>query len=164
MRAADDSRQRKASELARRWEAGYLSLDTFEERVLAAYTARTPGQLSRLTADLPPGSLAEAARRAWRWLSGTEDVDEAIVLSPPDTDRARRGLVVGRDERCHLVLDDPTVSRRHARLRRRDGCWSIEDLASTNGTRLNGWRIENARLRDGDRLALGGAELVFRER
>jgi pSer/pThr/pTyr-binding forkhead associated (FHA) protein len=63
-----------------------------------------------------------------------------------------------------LVLDDPTVSRRHARLRRRDGCWSIEDLASTNGTRLNGWRIEDARLRDGDRLALGGAEMVFRER
>lgn len=165
MRAADDSRRRTAQELAHRWEAGYLSLDTFEARVLAAYTARTPAQLSRLTADLPPSTLAEAGRRLWRWLAGSEDADDAIVLSPPpDTATGTRGLLLGRDERCHLVLDDPTVSRRHARLWQRDGAWSIEDLRSTNGTRVNGWRIDDARLHDGDRLVLGAAELVFRER
>jgi FHA domain-containing protein/uncharacterized protein DUF1707 len=165
VRAADDSRPRKAQELARRWEAGYLSLSTFEVRVLAAYTARTPAQLSRLTEDLPPSTLAEAARRIWRWLAGTEDSDDAIVLSPPpETARGPGGLLLGRDERCHLVLDDPTVSRRHVRLWQREGSWSIEDLRSTNGTRVNGWRIDDARGHDGDRLVLGGAELVFRER
>jgi pilus assembly protein CpaF len=54
-----------------------------------------------------------------------------------------------------VVLGDATVSRRHARLVFRDGGWIIQDLASTNGTRLNGQAVGRACLRPGDQLLLG---------
>ena len=60
----------------------------------------------------------------------------------------------GRD----CVLADPTVSRRHARLRRQGDRWLLADLGSTNGTRLNGWRLaEEVELRAGDRVSFGTA-------
>jgi pSer/pThr/pTyr-binding forkhead associated (FHA) protein len=64
-------------------------------------------------------------------------------------------LMVGRSSRCDVVLADPTVSRRHARLRFRDGRWTLEDLDSMNGTSLNGRPVGRCELRPGDRLALG---------
>ncbi len=65
-------------------------------------------------------------------------------------------LLVGRDPRCDLVVEDPSVSRRHARLTFRDGAWVIQDLASTNGTSVNGGRVIRAALHAGDVIALGG--------
>ena len=82
-------------------------------------------------------------------------------------------LVVGRhcvgiDERHRLLIDDPAVSRAHLELRLdfdRDQAW-LTDF-STNGTRLNGQRIERSipvRIKPGDRIRLGPAELEFRSR
>jgi pSer/pThr/pTyr-binding forkhead associated (FHA) protein len=68
-------------------------------------------------------------------------------------------LVLGRGRGCDVELDDNTVSRRHARLRYRDGAWVIQDLGSTNGTRVNGRRAGRCQLRPGDRVALGGLVL-----
>ena len=48
---------------------------------------------------------------------------------------------IGRDSRCDLLIEDTTVSRWHARLERAAGRWLLTDLGSTNGTRLNGWRV-----------------------
>jgi len=71
------------------------------------------------------------------------------------------GGVLGRAPGCDLVLDDATVSKHHARVRF-DGGPLIEDLASTNGTYVNGRSIEGATaLRRGDRIALGAAKIVF---
>jgi hypothetical protein len=64
-------------------------------------------------------------------------------------------LIVGRDRVCSVHLCEPTVSRRHARLLRRDGSWIIEDLGSTNGTLVNGARVGRCALRAGDRVRLG---------
>jgi adenylate cyclase len=80
-------------------------------------------------------------------------------------------LAVGRecagvDERHRLLIDDPDVSRTHLELRLDvdlDQAW-LTDL-STNGTRLNGQRIQRSvpvRIRPGDRVRLGPAELEFR--
>lgn len=78
------------------------------------------------------------------------------MLLPP------RGGVVGRGRDCDIVLEDSGVSRRHAELRPGDGGWSIEDLGSTNGVRVNGSLIRGSQgLRSGDRVELGSTEMLF---
>ncbi|VVJ24147.1 Uncharacterised protein [Amycolatopsis camponoti] len=68
------------------------------------------------------------------------------------------GGVIGRDvEKCEVVVESPTVSRRHARIRPRAGgdCFLVEDLASANGMSINSRPTEAGILRDGDILGLG---------
>jgi hypothetical protein len=64
-------------------------------------------------------------------------------------------LSVGRAPSCDIVLPDPTVSRRHARLVCRDGTWLVHDLSSMNGTTVNGVPVGRCQLRAGDRVLLG---------
>ncbi len=70
--------------------------------------------------------------------------------------------MIGRSHTCNLTLDDDTVSRQHAELREEDGSWVITDLDSTNGVRVNGWRVPRAVLREGDLVSLGATRLAFR--
>ena len=70
-------------------------------------------------------------------------------------------LVAGRDPACDIVLSDPSVSRRHARLFLADGAVYVEDLGSQNGTMVNGAPIHMpCRLRSGDALTTG--EVVWK--
>jgi hypothetical protein len=69
-------------------------------------------------------------------------------------------LIIGRSSDCDVYLPDSTVSRHHARLIFRDGCWVLQDLSSTNGSYLNGHRVSRCQLRPGDRLLLGHAALL----
>lgn len=73
---------------------------------------------------------------------------------------------IGRDPSADIVLDDPGISRRHSEIRvTSDGphlVTSIRDLASTNGTFVNGERITSTRLVDGDRLTVGRTSVTFR--
>ena len=62
-------------------------------------------------------------------------------------------FLIGRAPGCTLVLPDDSVSRRHARIRRSGSGWTIEDLSSKNGLRINSVRAQQHALRDGDRLA-----------
>ena len=72
------------------------------------------------------------------------------------------GAVIGRSSSCEVVLEDPNASRRHAAIRRTAEGWTIEDLGSTNGVRVNGVQAVGARrLADGDRIELGHTELTF---
>ena len=71
------------------------------------------------------------------------------------------GMVLGRQADCHLVLDDPKMSRHHARIIQEGGRYVVVDLNSSNGTFLNGVRIEKSTLSMGDRLRLGSTEFVF---
>jgi len=70
---------------------------------------------------------------------------------------------IGREPRNDVVIPDPEVSRRHARLVLRGGSYAIEDLGSTNGTLVNGDLIAGLRiLRHGDVIELGEhTSLVF---
>jgi predicted component of type VI protein secretion system len=65
------------------------------------------------------------------------------------------GMSFGRLAECAWQVDDPSVSRRHARALLEGGEWWIEDLGSSNGTFLNGARAARHRLRAGDLLTLG---------
>ena len=72
-------------------------------------------------------------------------------------------FVVGRSRECDVRVDDGNVSRRHFELVQ-DGptTWVVADLGSTNGTEVNGKRVSGRkRLDDGDRITIGGTELVF---
>ncbi len=102
----------------------------------------------------------------------------AVLVLAPDRDDERSTpvydwLVVGRecagvDERHRLLIPDPAISRTHLELRLDldlDQAWLTDH--STNGTRLNGKRIERSipvRIKPGDRVRVGGAELQFRSR
>jgi hypothetical protein len=68
-------------------------------------------------------------------------------------------LILGRSSSCDLVIRDAGVSRRHARLMHRDGIWLLQDLASTNGTYLNGRRVGRCSVRPNDILSLGQVRL-----
>jgi Protein of unknown function (DUF3662)/FHA domain len=70
-------------------------------------------------------------------------------------------VVIGRSRDCDVVVSDPNVSRRHAELRRGEHGWSVVDLGSTNGIKVNGRRVDSARLQPGDRITLGVTDLTF---
>ena len=89
---------------------------------------------------------------------------EPVALAPPPLAPGDSGpVLIGRSRRCDFVVGDPSVSRRHALLIRNDDGWTVYDLGSTNGTRINGWRVERATLRPGDELELGGSRFRFAE-
>lgn len=64
-------------------------------------------------------------------------------------------MTIGRDAESDLQLNDPSVSRHHATLRRIYTDLYIEDLGSTNGTHLNGRPVTKHVLKPGDQLAIG---------
>jgi hypothetical protein len=69
---------------------------------------------------------------------------------------------IGRSKDAECVLRDPNVSRRHAELRRSpNGDWTIADLGSTNGVKVNGRRVSTARLGPGDEVTLGTTSFRF---
>ena len=68
---------------------------------------------------------------------------------------------VGRHPESDIFLDDITVSRRHVEFRREDGIFRIHDVGSLNGTYLNGDRVDDAELQNGDEVRIGKFRLVF---
>lgn len=70
---------------------------------------------------------------------------------------------VGRDShRADIVLEHPTVSGEHARIRFEGGQFYLYDLASTNGTFVNNHRVQRQMLMDNDVVRFGDAEMVFK--
>jgi hypothetical protein len=100
-----------------------------------------------------PAAQARAERASTRALLV---IGGRRLLVPPP------GAVIGRSRECDIVLEDSGVSRRHAEIRpTRDG-WTIADLHSTNGVRVNGRALRGAQeLALGDRIELGSTEVVF---
>lgn len=77
-------------------------------------------------------------------------------------DLPRGATILGRSSDCHVTIEDPLVSRHHARIVLDGDHAILYDLNSRNGVRLNGHGIkESAELKDGDRLRIGTQELVF---
>ena len=70
-------------------------------------------------------------------------------------------LSVGRAPESEIFLDDVTVSRRHAELRRGAEGWSIRDSGSLNGTYVNRKRVDDQRLHGGDEVQIGKFRFVF---
>lgn len=102
-------------------------------------------------------SIARAQRKlaALVVLQGSEsDIGTHVVLEGPVT--------LGRDPLVEMPLQGTGISRRHCRVFPEDGGYVLEDLRSTNGTLLNGERIDGRiRLTPGDRIYLGACVIKF---
>ncbi len=75
----------------------------------------------------------------------------------------RRGTTyIGRSDECEVTIEDPLVSRRHARIVLRADNVTLEDLESRNGVRVNGKLVKGSqKLVDGDRVRIGTQDFVF---
>ncbi len=71
------------------------------------------------------------------------------------------GIVLGRDPDSDIMIDDEKASREHAQLRPSPRGWIVEDLDSTNGTRVNGFRTSAQLLLDGDHVLIGATDFTF---
>jgi Protein of unknown function (DUF3662)/Inner membrane component of T3SS, cytoplasmic domain len=72
------------------------------------------------------------------------------------------GAVLGRSRDCDIVLADSNVSRRHAEIRPAGGdAWTITDLGSTNGVKVNGRPVTSAPLNPGDAVMVGTVDVHF---
>jgi hypothetical protein len=72
------------------------------------------------------------------------------------------GATIGRSRQCDVVLDDANVSREHAEIRPRGGAWVLTDLGSTNGSSVNGRRIDRPEvIKPGDELEIGTSIITF---
>src|SRR4029077_4330080 len=74
-----------------------------------------------------------------------------------------RETLIGRGTDCHISLPDPLCSRVHAILSRNDGVWVLRDQGSRNGTSVNGQKIDEATVVDGNTVRVGGTEFHFHE-
>jgi pSer/pThr/pTyr-binding forkhead associated (FHA) protein len=81
-----------------------------------------------------------------------------LVLQPSGATVAvqRRVVVIGRHSECDIRLPLPDVSRHHCRLEFTENCWQVIDTNSLNGIFLNGERVLQACVQDGDHLRIGG--------
>ena len=161
LRASDRDRERVVRVLRDSAVEGRLTHDSFVRRVDLALSAPDRGVLEELVADLPQdrrARLSTALRT--RVVAAALDLVSRTRASGPAVLRLPSGhqpvFTIGRAGCCDLVLCDLTVSRVHARLRMFGDHWFVEDVGSTNGTRLNGLRLRSgAMVRPGDRLGLG---------
>ena len=128
-----------------------MSVDTFERRVEQTFAARTIGELRGVMADLA-GEQSRLRRTFSRFGAARVPAADAIAVALPE----EGAVMVGRSERCDVVVSDPTVSRRHLELRPAGaGQWLAVDVGSLNGTWLANRRVARALVVPGDELWLG---------
>jgi hypothetical protein len=73
-----------------------------------------------------------------------------------------QGATLGRSREADVLLDDPNVSRKHAEVRPSGASWTVRDLGSTNGVKVNGRRIQGPQsLKTGDTITIGTSRIVF---
>ena len=73
----------------------------------------------------------------------------------------QRIISIGRDQSNDIVLNDPRVSKRHARVILENGSVAFEDLGSTNGSFVNSRPVDRVELSGGERIKLGGTTILF---
>ena len=100
-------------------------------------------------------------------MASKNDIPILIAQSGPVTGQRwvlfKETAIIGRGPECDIIIPDRQVSRAHARLRRVEGGFEVEDLGSKNGTHLNGAPLERTqRLQDGDLIQVAlVARLVY---
>jgi hypothetical protein len=186
VRASDAERDHAIGELQSRFAEGRLSQETFLYRMDAALNAKDRNELSELFSDLPTQTRRKARERLRERLTllrmavtGRPDPSTQLLRAPnarvtlprsglpplPLPPQNDRRFTIGRAMACDFTLADLSVSRWHARLYRDDEHWLLSDLGSTNGTRLNGWRVTTSvPVKPGDQVSFGSVTFVITDR
>jgi hypothetical protein len=140
--------------------------------VKMAEDAAVPSRTIQVTVETaeaaPSGSATQAMSSTVQLQAGVQAQRRArLLLDTPEGAHPialeSTLLTIGRGLNNDIILEDTRVSRHHAQLRYKTRRFWVTDLNSTNGTFINGERISEADLRNGDILSLGGLELTFRE-
>jgi len=94
-------------------------------------------------------------KQTWAWLRpGGDSTKSGFPLN-------KDHIIVGREVKCHIMLNDNSVSRQHSSVTRLAEGYLLKDMGSSNGTYVNGHRIQEALLKDGDRISIGDCEFWF---
>jgi hypothetical protein len=111
------------------------------------------GEIDQSTATI---SADEARRHGL-----AREIVEVVLGDEKHQLEGRGPWSVGRSQENDIVINDPNVSRRHARISRADNGFVVEDLGSTNGTLLDGAPIDRERIEGGDELTFGQSTARF---
>jgi hypothetical protein len=125
-----------------------VALEGGDARVSMAARARLPKGAIEIEATAPVASIGYRLRT----LEG---------VPPGEVYPLKRRSRIGRSDEGEIVLLDPSVSRAHAIVEVLTEGAIVRDLGSTNGTFVNGRRVQSRRLRDGDELRFGNTRLRF---
>lgn len=125
------------------------------------------GEAEPLTITLVPLESAGDAEEEVSVSMGDIGPDAGVLVVKRGPNAGSRWVLeanptrVGRHPDSDIFLDDVTVSRRHAEVRRDQGGFAVCDVGSLNGTYLNRERIDDGPLHHGDELQVGKFRLVF---
>ena len=133
---------------------GYVLLLLFMALSLAISLLLVP-KLFPMT-DEAVVSIAATRKQNWAW------------LRPKGAGAARSGfplnkdhVIIGREVKCAIMLNDNSVSRQHSSITRMAEGYLLRDMGSSNGTYVNGQRVQEVLLQDGDRVSIGDIEFWF---
>jgi Inner membrane component of T3SS, cytoplasmic domain/Domain of unknown function (DUF1707) len=123
--------------------------------------ARRPAPGQAALGQPAPGQAAPGRRVSRRQAVAEQPEPPPLCLPPHQKGR----FTIGRALACDFTLADLSVSRWHAKLDRDEEHWMLSDLGSTNGTRLNGWRVTTGvPVQPGDRVSFGSVTFVITDR
>ncbi|MBV9383084.1 MAG: FHA domain-containing protein [Streptosporangiaceae bacterium] len=151
--------------LLSRFRAGIAVRAASARDTLADAAAGARDAVGAAVRDISPGAVARRRRAAPYPVPPAARPGGHEPVPLPFPRGAARVFTIGRDAGCDLFIGDMTVSRVHAKLERGHGAggdWVVTDLGSTNGTRVNGWRVRDpVPVRPGDRVRFGEAEFLI---
>jgi hypothetical protein len=167
-RLPDLEGQLASAALAHARRRGYLIPERPSVAIIASAALQRGATAVRATVagTVPPGDAVVPAvdRTLVHRVAGSASPSALLRVVGPDGVERRLAVGdwpfgIGRDDDNALVVVDPLLSRHHARIVRRNGRLVLGDLASRNGTRVNGRLVLEAVLGPGDRVELGGTTI-----
>jgi hypothetical protein len=132
-----------------------VRFEPVEDLATGVFRVRSAVVASQTGATAAGQALEQSSSRRLELVSGSES-GRVVQLTGPS-------VVIGRGTEADVRLTDTGVSRRHAELQVADDGVTLVDLRSTNGTSVNGQRVDRVTLTDGDRIGVGTTVLVFRQ-
>ena len=130
--------------------------------VPADQRSQGPNETMMLSSEELDNKVASTAAGVKQVIRGTPRlVGRSEVVSGRTVELTGAKTTVGRQETNDIVIDDGTVSARHAQIVSEDGVWRVVNLISTNGTSVNGHTAIVSYLGPGDTVAFGRVEWTF---